>query len=240
MKKEEKSDLIAAALRAGITELTIREGAPLPMKEPIKIALSGILDAPGQFLIAKKHLYEKDNCSLIVDSTKGVLKFIINEVDPYGHFINGSLKEAEAIQEFCINKDKKFSLHELVKLIKKTKYYFPDKQEHASIIIALQNFSAKVTTDIQNKNDNRGNTKNSLERMSQTEAPAHFKLAIPIYEGYDKISFRVDVGLDPTDADIRFFLESEDLFVLLQTEKEKLISAQVGLFKEWGCAIVNV
>ncbi len=238
MKKEETSKTYNIA--SDVKEVIVREGAAQEIRDKRTISIVGILDAPYQFLEPKLSLYKSINAHALVNLNAGSIELNLNDSDYFQDKVKGVLSPGKDLEQFQINKNTKFTLHDLLKLIKRTKFFFEDKAEHQSLIVSMQNFNAKITTEIQKHHDNRGNNKNLLERISTIDAPVDFKLLIPIYEGYKALSFLVEVCLDPTDADVRFYLESSQLFDLLQSEKERIINIEVEKLKAYGCSVVNI
>ena len=72
-----------------IKTLEILTGNALPRKEPLRVDIKGLINAPHEFMLKR----EPDPfCShLIVDVSKGTLKLVIDEKNQYKDEIKGSL-----------------------------------------------------------------------------------------------------------------------------------------------------
>jgi hypothetical protein len=221
--------------------VTVLTGSALEEKYPVIIGISGILSAPAQFLEKKKDLYKPINCHLIVDKVPGKLTFDINDKDEFGDQVNGSLKVSGVLQSFRINTDHLYNPSELEKFLRRVKIWFADKAECDEMLHSLRNFTAKVTTNVEKLNDNNGNTKNLYETaIANVTLKKTFKLNIPLYEGYEKKQFYVEVAVDVSSSNVKFFLLSDELYELIETEKERLLNEQIAIFDQWGCAVVHI
>lgn len=79
--------------------------------------------------------------------------------------------------------------------------FFSEKSECDALVTSLQNWNAKVEMVIKNHNDNAGNSLSMLERkVSEIGLKNNFSLTIPIFQGYSKQKFTVEIGLDPPYA----------------------------------------
>lgn len=224
--------------------ITILTGQALEEKAPEVIAISGILSAPGQFLDKKKGeengLFVPKNCHLLVDRKGMQLTFNINDKNAYGDQVIGKLEISKVLNDFEINGKKIWEVKELVKFLTTVKYWFETRSDADAMINALRNFSAQIKTKIEQKNNNSGNITDLYETSVQGAALPKFKLSIPVFEGYERKVFVVEIGIDPSDAKIRYFLISDDLFEIIQNEKERLFNAEIEKFQQWGCAVVFV
>ncbi|GAA4434742.1 hypothetical protein GCM10023188_26060 [Pontibacter saemangeumensis] len=98
-----------------------------------------------------------------------------------------------------------------------------------------------MTTSIAQHSSNRGDSLNSIERtVSGIEWKNTFNLMIPIFKGGEKKKFMVEIAVDATDANVRFFLDSPDLYDLQAAVLETVLAEEVEYFKEWGCSVVTI
>lgn len=222
-----------------VTETT-RKG--LDDKAPPSIKIDGTLGAPHQFLIGKKSLFEDDVIHLQIFKDKGKLVLLLGDSDPYStHTITGSLKKDSVLELFKINTDYRYTVNEFVKFIKTMRYYFSDAEEHKKLVESLQKWNVKVETEIKNHNDNRGNSLLMLEKkVGEMGLIQNFNLTIPIYQGYEKQKFTVEIGLDPKNTSVDLFLISDELFEREISFREQLIAAEVSRFEEYSFSKVIV
>lgn len=225
-------------------ELTIRQGDALPVQHKLGIALSGTLAAPSQFLEGKKEIKERltEDCHLEIFKDQGKIVLVIEDQNPFSRStITGSLSKDNALAAWKINTEKRWSISEFLKHIKTQAFYFTSKDELKALITSLQTWSAKVETVIRQHNDNTGNSLASLEKkVSEVGLKNTFSLTIPIFQGYTKQKFNVEIGLDPKSNSVDLFLISEDLFTMEIEQREKLIESELDKFKDFHCSKVVV
>ena len=222
------------------SELVIREGKAIEAKAPKSIEITGVLDAPYQFKIGKN--LEPLNCHIKIRKDKGEIHLIVQDTDPHTtHKISGALTYDTILDQFHINKEKRWAVQEFLKFIKMMKYFFADKAAHTKLIESLQKWSVKVERVINEHNDNKGNSNFQLEtKVREVELLSKFDLNIPIFQGYEKKKFTVEIGLDPKNIDVNLFLISDELFELEIRERESLIADAIEKFNDFPCSKITV
>lgn len=224
-----------------ISELIIREGEALPVKEPNPIWVSGVLMAPASFLEGKKDNYDSKKCHVLIDRTKNEILFVGHERSGYEDKVKGSLKTSNELEAFCINQDKKFSISEFRTFLRTVKFCFADPEEHSALLKSLESFSMNVSKTFENFNNNSGNSKYMIETaVNKIPFKNTFTLLIPIFKGYPKERFTVEIGLDPTSTDVKIFLVSSEIYEIVERRKEKYIEEATHIFWEFGCSIIEV
>lgn len=220
-------------------ETVIRHGAAALLREPRQLAYTGRLDSPRKFLEPKKALYQPTQATVFINGTAGSLRLVLDEKNELFDGVTGALEIAPELAQFRVNSDQKYSVTELVKFLKRTRFFFGDKDAHTSLLASLMKFSATVQTKVEQHQSSSGNSKNNLEReVHGIEWNREFVLHTPIFKGYPAKSFRVEIGIDPTDASVKLYLESAELFELEQTYKAELLTEEAGYFDNWGCSVI--
>jgi len=113
----------------------------------------------------------------------------------------------------------------------------------SKLIASLQKWNVGVELVIKQHNDNTGNSLSMLERrVGEIDLVNSFVLSIPIYKGYPKREFTVNIGLDPKSTQVDFFLYSDELFHLTRTDRDSLFDKEVESFKAIGfdCSVISV
>ena len=104
---------------SGQLEVIMREGEALPLHEPVKVEISGVLDSPARWLEKRPELQQITNkCHVRVDREMLLIVLQINENAYYGTKIKGTLSLTDAFKKFHINDGHSFTLVELAKLFK--------------------------------------------------------------------------------------------------------------------------
>ena len=184
----------------GQLDVVIREGEALPLHEPVKVEISGILDSPARWLEKRPELQQITNkCHVTVDRDGLKIVLQVNENAHYGTRIVGKLTLSDAFRKFHINDGHSFTLNELAKLFKMNRSFFETKQQASELVTLLQNFKGKVNKDLEASNDNRGNKKVDFVQAVESNLPEAFTLRLPVFKGMDAEDVECEVYVDPDD-----------------------------------------
>ena len=224
------NDKINVNLPEGTNELVIRHGEAKEIEYPQTINISGIITSPGDWW-QKKSRDVTDSHVIVYDKS---ISLIIHEHDLFGQeVINGTIQSFKELEKFQINGNKRYSTKELSRFLKFNRMYFLDRDENMEIVSKLQKFRAKVTQEIEDGNDFKGNKKYLFEQKVTHELGLlEFTLYIPIFKGENPVSFKVEIGFDITDGSTTLFLESVELKELEQSIAKQLIEDQIKRFPE--------
>ena len=225
----------------GIKELVIREGSAPNIELEKGISITGNILAPGEFYLKRKSIIDalKDVTNVIY-SKRNLEKLFINleineRFSDQKTKINGELKLSDDFKEFSINSKKTFDLKELFNLLRFKKRFFVSPDEYASVTVGLQNFSAGSSVQVEQKNDFKGNTTQSLKRNTELKMQLSFSLNIEIFEGMGKITFPVEINFEMADGRTIFWLESIDLPELIEKDVDKAFSNILSTFSDFPC-----
>jgi hypothetical protein len=227
-------------LKEGAGEVTVRLGEAEEIKYPKGITIAGILAAPHQFLSGKPDTDPKQ-CHLQIKKDTGEIKLIILDTDNRGSSstITGSLKSDGHFAAWQINSEKRWTVAQFLKHIKMYKSFFTTAKDCDDMVASFQKWNAKIETVIKEHNDNSGNSLAMLEKkVSDIDLVKRFSLTIPIFQGYAKQTFAVEIGLEPKQNAVELYLFSNDLFTLEIEHREKLIDAELAKFSEFACSKV--
>lgn len=219
-------------------EIVFRTGEADKITHPKGISITGILAAPHQFLSGKD--LDPKKCHIQIKKNTGVISLHILDTDPHsGSLIIGQLKNDDYFSAWRINSDHRWTVSTFLKHIKMYRSFFSDHTECDSLVESLQKWSAKVETVIKQHNDNSGNSLAMLERtVSGIELKTKFSLTIPIFQGYPKQKFTVEIGLDPQSNAVNLYLFSNDLFSLEINHRESLVETELAKFNDFQCSKV--
>lgn len=243
MSKESKSPEIKLDINAP-GEHNILFGEAEKKIYPKSVNITGVLSAPVDFLKGKLELFKKENAHLLIDRDKNALTLNLddrNEKSPVT--ITGRLTPSEDLAAWSINTPTRWTVASLLAFVRERKFFFADPMVHAKLISSLQKWNVNVEVIIKQHNDNSGNSLAQLERkVGEIELVKEFTLCIPIYKGYPKKTFVVNIGLDPKNTQVDFFLYSDELFFLTRSDREVLFAKEIENFKTLGfdCSVVEV
>jgi hypothetical protein len=219
-------------------ELILRMGDAEKISYAKSINITGILAAPSQFRSGKD--LDPTKCHIQIKKDAGVIALHILDTDPHsGSCITGQLKQDGYFAQWQINSEKRWTVSQFVKHIKMHKSFFTNGKECDDLARSLQTWNAKIETVIKEHNDTSGNSLSMLERkVSQVELITKFSLTIPIFQGYPKQTFAVDIGLDPKQNAVELYLFSNDLFSLEINHRDSLIESELAKFEDFPCSKV--
>lgn len=237
-------------------ELTIRTGDALPLKDPIKINLSGDIKTVANFLqkrteqskpLPENAILVGPGCGLqhvnysraivLVDKLQGTIELQLDPENVFGATVKGSLLESDELKIFAINSTKTYTREEIIKLFRFNKLQFDDADKNVELVKAFQKFSAKAFVEMNKEDDTRGNRENHFSKKVETGLPHDFILFIPLFKGQPKERFRVEIALDVTDGGAKFWFESPELVELMQQRKEEILKAELQSCE--GFVVVN-
>ena len=186
--------------QAGQLEVVLREGDAIPLHEPVKVQIEGIIDSPARWLESRTGLQKISNkCHVLVSRERLEIALQVNENHHYGTRIVGKMELSEAFRKFHINDGCSFSLKELATLFKMNRSFFETRQTAMGLVALLQNFKGKVNKDLEASDDNRGNRKLSLNQAVESNLPEAFTLHLPIFKGMETEDIVCEVYIDPDD-----------------------------------------
>ena len=211
-------------------EYIIREGSADPIVHPKNLKLAITLPGLVEFCEKKKEHFSWDKSTLIIYPNDKKTLLICNEFEEYGQAqVTGSLTHAKLLTRWKINTGYKWSLKQLKDFLRFNRMYFVDRDIAMSIIKNLSQFSAKVTTEIENGNDLKGNKRVVFDQQVRHEIDLSFSISVPVFECMQKIEIPVEVNFDVEDNSPVFWMESIDLEEMEQSiwdeEINKVISS---------------
>lgn len=211
-------------------DYTIRHGEAEPIKHDKSISISGVLDAPSQFLKGKT--IEADKAHLRIYQQEGKLELYIQDTDPHTqHIITGSLKKNTNLCDFNINSlTHRWNVADFLRFVKQNKYFFANKEQHSRLITNMNAWNAKIETVLVQANDQKGNSNFQIEQKVRAVDGFidRFELNIPIYQGDVSLKFTVEIGLEPKNTAVLIYLFSDELFELEITQRAVLMKAALS------------
>lgn len=216
----------------GVVHIVSSNKTVLAEKAPKSITLSGVLGACADFLIPRKGLYEDKHVHLEIHKDLGKLILVVGDDDPNTtHTITGQLSVDGDLEEFKINREEYWPVSVFRKFLLSRGYFFADPAECKTLIASLNKFSANVEKVIKDWKDNDGSSLQQLEvKVNGIEIKRDFTLNLPIYQGYEKRKFKVEIGFQPSPSSVALFLYSEELALMIHSERERIVDQELAKF----------
>ena len=199
----------------------------LDPKEPLKVSISGTIDAPFRWLEKRVELIDQKKANIIVNRDKMAMSLSINETDYYQSKISGVLQESKEMVEFGINTDKKWEPIKLSQFFKMHRAFFKDKSENMMLVSILKNFKAKVNQDIERSKEENGSKVDNYSQVVDSNLPKSFKLNVPLFKGFACEEIEVEIYADVDGRDVSLSLVSAGANEAIEEYKNKVIDEQL-------------
>lgn len=212
-------------------EFVIVHKKGLDEKRPHNFHIEGRIDAVSEFVnsrgpdLVTGQGVLPSHAVVLVEKDKGSITLILDPTDEFSHKVTGLLMPGKDLSEFKINTDHLYTRDALLKLVR----FNTHRIRYADLLIsALRKMALETNAKSKNEKDHRGNVQQSLEKTVHSGVPDSFVLTIPIFQGMEAETFRVDIIQDATDATVRFWLESTELKQLIDTRKEGILNDELA------------
>ncbi|WP_418360117.1 hypothetical protein [Sphingobacterium detergens] len=197
MEDQVKSAAVNAAVSGGITELTIREGDAPKVERELNVVIVGVIDSPVKYLKKRIGTIDPLKTHVVVDRERNSIELKIDEHNPLLNQVKGSLMVHPMFSRFGINNGQYHTPEELADFFKMNRSFFESEEFAMKLVSTLKNFKAKVKQEVERANDDRGNVLLHQERAVESNLPDSFNLVLPLFKGFDKVSFEVEVYIHP-------------------------------------------
>lgn len=209
--------------------LQILEGAAPKQINDIHYSLQGAITCVRDFLSKSTQVYLEYDPIVKVDMSDSTIQYVSNTInDGQTITVKGKLIVHHVLRELHINNSNKiYTLNDLKRLLKQNRRIFSDKDKHLALLSNLTNFKASVQKHMEDANDSKGNITNNYTQQLQHEYNLTFELITPIYEGYPEKKFQVEINVEVREKAIEFWLESIELYEILQDDKEQIMGENI-------------
>ncbi|MHC0441587.1 hypothetical protein [Flavobacterium sp. 3-210] len=212
-------------------EITILEGKAEPVFHKKSINVSGgSINSAFEYLskkVVNPEIIEHSKIEFCYDKLYINLLYDARQRDP--DLIQGSLKLHPDLLKFNINSGKAYGTYELSDFIKMNRHYFENKEYAMKLVSQLRDFEGKVSRDLEQKADDRGNKRALINQVVESNIPASFILELPVFVGQSKIRLEVEVSIN---ASFECTLISPDLKELIDIKSKEILGEQLKLIKE--------
>ncbi len=229
---------IKIELPEGQQEITIREGEAAPQlepKAPIRIEMTGTLEAPAEWLSKRLNTgqFEQKDCHVVVNRDFIMIQLVINESDAYRMGkITGQLQDHPKLKEFGINQDKIWEPQELGLFMKMNKTYFPSSEENMRLVSQLMNFKARVNQTLERGMSESGSRNDTFTQVVDSNLPKSFVVEMPLFKGYKAERVEVETFAQVNGREVKFVLMSSGAQATLEAVRDQAIDEQISKIRE--------
>lgn len=148
-----------------------------------------------------QNMVEQKEAHILIDRDEMSIELVMNEIDPLlrGSII-GSLSFHPDFDKWYINSlsGATWDHEQLAEFIKMNRSCFDDRNTAMKLSTGLKSLKVNVEKELEKENDNRGNYRLlALQRVKDMSIPKTFHMNVPIFKGQPKVSFEVEIYLDP-------------------------------------------
>lgn len=228
MENTNENQNVKTMIENGILQLTIFEGTAPEQFNPKPVDISGTITAPAIFLDRREGEFEAKKAHCMASLTDGTISLVVNEqsvVDKYT--VKGIISIGKRFKELGINTDTAYSPTQLSQKFRLLRSIFESNAEHLKITTLLRSLKAKINREIEQNDDNRGNTGAIFKQTVESNIPESFQLNLPLLEGEEPTTIDVSVILEAKNSDILCYLESVDAAEIIDNTRTKLVKEEV-------------
>jgi hypothetical protein len=235
---------IVVNLPEGQNTLTLLQGkAPeqLDQKAPVKLEISGTIEAPLEFLKLRVGDINQHKAHIFVNRDNLAIRLVFNEDDPYtiGN-VAGMLRLSKIFEKFGINTGKQWEPEELGQFMKLNRTYFVSREENMNVVNALKTFDAKVNQTVQRETKENGNKAFTFRQAVDSNIPESFKLRLPILSGGQPIEIDVETYASIDGAHVTVALQSPGANDIVESVRQNYMTEMVGQLREVAPEIVII
>ena len=235
---------IVVNLPEGQNTLTLLQGvAPkqLDRMAPLKINISGSIEAPLEFLRKRIGTIQQLKAHIIVCRDDLSIRLIIDEDDPYlCGIVSGTIKLSKVFTSFGINTNKEWEPEALAQFLKMNRTYFKDRNENMKVVNALKTFDAKVNQAVKRDRQENGNKDYSFRQAVDSNIPEKFKLCLPVISGGPSLDIEVETYATIDGMNVNIMLQSPGANDIIEDIRNEYINSLIGQTREIAPDIVII
>ena len=235
---------IVVNLPEGQNTLTLLQGeAPRQLDHlaPVKINISGVIEAPLEFLKKRIGDIDQHKAHILVCRDTLTIHLVIDEDDEYlqGNVV-GQLQISRAFMQFGINSDKQWEPEQLGQFLKLHRTYFANRDENMKVVNALKTFKAKVDQTVERETKENGNKAFTFRQAVESNIPESFKLRLPVLSGGAPVEIDVETYASIDGGHVSIALQSPGANDIIEDVRNNLISGIIEQLRDVAPEIVII
>ncbi|WP_302373841.1 hypothetical protein [Alistipes timonensis] len=191
---------LKVSVENGVKSLEIREGEALPLHEPVKVRIDGVIDTPKRWLDKRVEGIDQKKSHIIVNRDKMTISLIINETDHYRTEVSGKLEYHPDFLALGINQGGYITPVQMAELIKMNRSLFENRQTAMELVSQLRAFKGRIDKEVEAEfNPNKGDKRLFIAQKVDSNLPPSFNVCVPVFKGQKKQTFAVETYFNPDD-----------------------------------------
>jgi len=205
--------------------VTILEGKAPVQPQLSSVNITGNIKSVLSYLTRRKP--NKETSHIEVDRQSGTINLYENQASSERINVFGKIELNKRLSELGINRDKKYTPKELVKVLKFNKFLFDSPQEVDSVIEKINKLSIKVNTTVnKNQANQTGSRSESFDKNIDAESHS-LQMNCELYSGGEKVKFTVEIWLDVEGQNVQYWFESVTYAELEVSLSESLVDSVI-------------
>ncbi|MCX6222441.1 MAG: hypothetical protein NTZ69_15830 [Bacteroidia bacterium] len=177
----------------------VYEGKAPVIQEPKILGIAGTLDAPYRWIEKRLETIQQLKAHVIVNRNNLSISLKLEDKDAFGDTITGKACFHPVFLIFGVNSGRYQTTYELAQLFKMNRSHFENQSIAMKLVTELQNFKAKVDSEIEKTFNNRGDKRDLTAQVVNSNVPEKFNLTIPIFKGQPKQKIEIEIYINPAD-----------------------------------------
>lgn len=208
------------------------------IRDPKIIGITGTLESPYRWLEKRLETIKQLEAHATVNRNNLSITLRLEDKNFFGDTITGKASFHPAFLVFEINKGSYKTTHELAQLFKMNRSHFENQSTAMKLVTELQNFKAKVDSEIEKTSSNRGDKRDLTAQIVSSNIPEKFNLNIPIFKGQPKRKIEIEIYINP--ADLTCTLVSPEANDMTETYRDTMIDEVLKSITEIAPQIVII
>ena len=218
---------IVVNLPEGQNTITLLQGkAPSQLDNlaPLKIQISGTIDAPLRFLEKRVGDIDQHKAHILVCRDNLSIILVIAEDLPYTcGSVKGTLQISKVFQSFGINTNKQWEPEQLGQFLKMNRTYFTSREANDKVVNALKTFDAKVDQTVKRETKENGDRAFVFRQAVDSNIPDKFTLRIPVLSGGSPVEIEVETYASIDGSHVSIALQSPGANDIVEDARNNLI-----------------
>lgn len=191
---------IEVKVENGVKTLEIRTGQSLPLHEPVKVEINGVIDSPLKWLEKRVTEIDQKKCHIIVNRDDMTIQLIIDESNHYRTEVSGKLEYHPDFLALGINQRDYITPLQMSELIKMNRSLFENRQTAMELVSLLRQFRGRIDKEVEAEfNPNKGDKRLLIAQKVDSNLPPSFSVCVPLFKGQKKQTFDVETYFNPDD-----------------------------------------
>lgn len=211
-----------------------KEQDPLPLKAPVDISQSGVINTPLKWLEKRVGTIDQKSANIVVNREKMEIRLTINERDSYTKStFTGTVDLAETFENLKINDPKDSWIpSRLGQYLRLNRGIFQDPETCMILVSKLKNFTAKAKSEIQKMKDPSGSVADVYKSEVESNLPKSFVVNISVFKGTPKQRIEIEFDHFIQDSEVYLQLVSPGANEFVEQYRDMCIDDVLGKIQE--------